>query len=539
MKTKLSVIVPTVNAAEELDLALRSLQQNSDHDIELIVVVDPDQKTGRVNQNILKVCQQNGVKAWVNETNLGPYGNWNKGAGLATSKWLIFATDDQYFAPHWDTNLLKSWAPKRLVAGQLVEPGIIPVYKTNIQTDFGTTPKEFKEKEFIAWCTARPHAGYRQDGFFIPLLIARDDFDSLGHYPEGGQFGTSAAVSHDYLFIQHALKRGYEFGTATDSYSYHFQGSSWKKKSLKPKIAAVVLTQNSEKYLAPCLKSLDWVNQIIVVDGGSTDQTLSLAKKYHSTIHPHTFKTFAQQRNYAISKTLDYDWVFMVDADEEVEASLAQELQSFAKDIYLDGVNVPRKNYIFGRWVEHTDWYPDLRLIFFRPKMVTYVADVHERAEFKGGHGSTATAQHNLIHHNYDTVEEFVTKNLLRYPREYAQVLDARGVTFSAPQMITTSLGEFMRRFFLTEGYKDGMTGLLLSLLMGIQNLVSYIYLWEIQGKKSELTTEETQAVFAQLKGKGSELAYWLASMAIDQSKGATKLLHRARRKAIKLFKAL
>jgi (heptosyl)LPS beta-1,4-glucosyltransferase len=225
--------------------------------------------------------------------------------------------------------------------------------------------------------------------------------------------------------------------------------------------------------------------------------------------------------------------------DEVVEKELASELQFFAKDIYLDGVSIPRKNYIFGRWIEHTDWYPDYRLVFFRPKMVQYTGDVHERVGFVKGNGTVAITKGNLIHHNYDTVHEFVVKNLIDYPLQYAKVLDDDKVKFNSQDLLGKPIAEFMRRFFLTEGYKDGMYGLVLSALMGVQTLVAYCYLWELQGKRKDLTTGETQAVFANLKGKGNELSYWLTTLAIDSSKGATKLLHRAKRKVFKLIKGL
>src|SRR3989339_429124 len=241
LPSKISVIIPTVNAHEELDLAIKSIKKNSDCSIEFVIVIDPDLNTGKVSGDILKVCKKHHVKAWVNKENLGPYGNWNRGAEVASTDWLVFATDDQYFAPHWDSHLLKYWQPKRLVSGRLIEPGIIPVYKTNIQRDFGVLPSEFKEKEFIAWCASRRATGYTQDGFFIPMLQNRADYDALGHYPTAGKFGTSTAVSNDYLYVQEALKKGYEFGTAENSYSYHFQASSWKKKTLRPTIVAVIL----------------------------------------------------------------------------------------------------------------------------------------------------------------------------------------------------------------------------------------------------------------------------------------------------------
>lgn len=537
--TKISVIIPTVNAWQELDLAIASIKKNSDCEIEFVIVVDPDMGTGKVNEDILKVCKKHGVKAWVNKENLGPYGNWNRGAEVATTPWLVFATDDQYFAPHWDSNLLKYWQPKRLIAGRLIEPGIIPVYKTNIQADFGVLPSEFKEKEFIAWCKNRKATGYTKDGFFIPMLQKREDYDALGHYPVAGKFGTSTAVSNDYIYVQAALKKGYQFGTAEDSYSYHFQASSWKKKTLKPTIAAIVLAKNEENDLGKCLKSLSWVTEIYVVDSGSTDKTLSIAKKYGAKIFSRDFDNFSAQRNFALSKVGSFNWVIMVDADETVEPGLAKELQFFAKDIYLDGVSIPRKNYIFGKWIQHSDWYPDYRLVFFRPKMVQYEGDVHERVNFIKGNGTVATASGNLLHHNYDTISEFVIKNLVDYPLQYAKVLDSEHIKFTPLDLLGKPMGEFMRRFFLTEGYKDGLYGLVLSALMGVQTLVAYCYLWEIQGKREDLTTEETRAVFANLKGKGSELSYWLTTLAIESTTGATKLIHRARRKAIKLIKGL
>jgi cellulose synthase/poly-beta-1,6-N-acetylglucosamine synthase-like glycosyltransferase len=145
------------------------------------------------------------------------------------------------------------------------------------------------------------------------MLQAREDYDALGHYPVAGKFGTSTAVSNDYLYVQAALKKGYEFGTAEDSYSYHFQASSWKKKTLKPRVAAVVLTKNEEADLDNCLKSLSWVTDIIIVDSGSTDKTLDIAKKYKAKIFSHDLDNFAMQRNFALSKVALYNWVIMVD----------------------------------------------------------------------------------------------------------------------------------------------------------------------------------------------------------------------------------
>lgn len=536
---KLSIIIPTVNASDELDLALKSLKKNSTHPLEYLVLVDPDQKTGKLSEAILKVCKKHDLTPIINKKNLGPYGSWNKGAKLASSDYLVFATDDQYFAPHWDTELFRAHKPKRLVAGRLVEPGIIPVYQTNIKLDFGVIPAEFKESDFVAWCETQKISGFVQGGFFIPMLISRADFTQLGDYPTVGTFGTRGAPSNDYAYLQRALSQGYEFGTASGSFSYHFQGSSWKKKTLKPKIAAVVLTKNNEATLASALASLAWVNEIHLIDAGSTDKTEAIAKKYGAKFHSRAFDNFAAQRNFGLSKVSSFDWVLMLDSDEEVESELSAELESAAKDIYLDGVMVKRKNYIWGKWIQYTDWYPDERLVFFRPKSVEFVSGVHERANFIRGNGATMSSTYHILHHNYETVAEFITKNLLTYPSAYAQELKNQGVSFSVFSMFETSLAEFMRRYFLTRGYKDGMHGFLLSILMGMQQLVSYIYLWELTGKESNFTVTDLKSLMTKLRHKLPELAYWLQTVAIEQSRGAKKILAKVVRKTNTLINHL
>jgi len=536
---KVSVIIPTVNAWEELDLAISSIKKNSDFEIDFCIIVDPDMNTGKVNPDILKVCQKHHLKAWVNKDNLGPYGNWNRGAEVAVTDWLIFATDDQYFPPHWDSNLVKYWQPKRLIAGRLVEPGIIPVYRCNIKKDFGVLPSEFQEKEFNTWVARQPDTGFVEDGFFIPMLQHRSDYDRLGRYPTEGKFGTSTAVSNDVLYVQAALKKGYEFGTAADSYSYHFQASSWKKKTLKPRIAAVVLTHNEQADLPACLQSLNWVNDIFVIDSGSTDKTKEIATKHGAKIYQRRLDNFAAQRNFALTKTAGYDWVLMVDADEVVEKKLAGELQFFAKDIYLDGVKIPRKNYIFGKWIKHTGWYPDYHMWFFRPKIVRYEGGVHELPKFIKGNETVATAQSHLIHHNYDSVAEFIEKNFIYYPQREAQDLQKKGYKLNVQDIIEVPIQEFFQRFFKWEGYKDGLYGLILSVLMMGSTLAKYAYVWELQGKPKNLTNSDTRALFVKLRSRAGELSYWLTTMAIEKSVGVKKYLYRAHRKALKIVKGL
>lgn len=535
----LSIIVPTVNAVPELDLALKSLEQNTSLSHEIIVIVDPDKKTGRLNPAILKICREHSLTPHQNKKNLGPYGNWNLGATLAKGEYLVFATDDQYFAPNWAEALVHAHRPRRLVAGQLVEPGIIPVWRTNIRADFGTTATEFREADFITWCQKQPARGYKQDGFFIPLLIHKTDFARLGPYPTEGEFGTQSAVSNDDHYLQRAQKLGYEFGTAQDSYSYHFQASSWKKKSLHPKIAALVLTYNEATALPACLESLAFVDHILVLDSGSTDETVKLAQKHAKVeVITHPFVDYGAQRNYGIERLAAYDWVLMVDADEVVTAPLATELESFAKDIYLDGVEIPRRNYIWGKWIEHADWYPDRRLVFFRPKLVRVQGAAHERVIFVKGNGMTSVASGHLDHHNYATVHEFVLKNLVTYPEYVAATESTTWPALHAHDFVAKPLAEFFRRYFLCEGWRDGVHGFVLSVLMGMQAYLITVYMWEQRGL-SPIPDLEKRTLRRLLARKAAEWDYWWATVGVASSRGLKQWHHRLTRKWLKTIKAL
>lgn len=536
---KVSTIIPTVNATDELALTITSIKNNSDLEHEIIIVVDPDIKSGRIENKIIDICKAENVRFLINDSNLGPYGSWNKGAKYSSHDWIIFATDDQYFAPGWDSSLIKSWKSKSLVSGRLVEPGVIPVFKSNIKKDFGTSSMDFEEKDFLEWVSAQKEEGVMEGGFFIPMLQKKSDFQKLGGYPTSNDFGTSMATSNDISYIDKAKDKGYKHITALGSYSYHFQASSWKKKSLKPKVAAIILTHNSERHIKKTLDSLAWVNKIVIVDSGSTDSTLTIAKKYSPTVYKHALADFSSQRNYAIGKTKDYDWVLMVDSDEEIEKDLSDELISFSKDIYLDGVYIPRMNYIFGKWVRHSDWYPDHRLVFFRPDSVVYTSKVHERAEFKDRKSRSAYANNHIIHYNYESIDQFLQKNLISYPKLYAMDMYKKQSDFRPIDLIREPLKEFMRRYFLTEGYRDGVHGLILSLFMAAQSLATYSYLWELKGSKEDFESADLRLMRKSLRKEIGEFKYWLLSTKIDNSKGLTKVSSRIMRKIHKTLQKL
>ncbi|KUK83678.1 MAG: glycosyl transferase family 2 [Microgenomates bacterium 39_6] len=522
-KPGFSIIIPTYNADQELSLTLASLRKNSRLDNQIIIVVD-QLKEGGVSQEILSVLAQFGIKPIVNQENLGPYKNWNLGAKAADKDWLVFATDDQYFAPDWDKALWDFKKRKRLLTGQMVEPGIIPVWKTNIRKDFGHNPQEFREKDFLAFVKEKTVSGLADDGFFIPLVVFRTDFDRLGGWPTKGQFGTRDAPANDIAFIDKAKKVGFEFKRALNSFSYHFQGSSWRRKRAAKGISVVIISRHEEAKINEVLDSVnDWASEIVIVlNNKKFGNVAPAAKKFGAQVYYRIFDDYSSQKNFAISKAKG-DWILSLDADEVVSAKLAAELQRASQDLSYNGYYLPRKNIIFGRAIQHAGWYPDYQLRFFVKGYGQFSKIIHERVTVRGGVGYLKSP---LVHYNYQTVSGFISR-LNRYTDAEAEQLVTSGYKFSSLDLLSRPTEEFLRRFFAQEGWKDGLHGLALSLLMAFYTLTIYLKVWETVG-----FTKEPLPSRKNLRSIGKEVNFWWQTFLIEnETNSVKKFFRRLKRK--------
>ncbi len=136
--------------------------------------------------------------------------------------------------------------------------------------------------------------------------------------------------------------------------------------SLMEKITVAIITKNEERNIRDCLESVKWADEIVVVDNGSTDHTLSICKEYGARIFQEEWKGYSGQKNSAIEKAGN-EWVLNLDADERVSPELRQEMQKCLEENQgVDGYWIPRKNFFLGRWIRYCGWYPDLNLRLFR-----------------------------------------------------------------------------------------------------------------------------------------------------------------------------
>lgn len=247
-----------------------------------------------------------------------------------------------------------------------------------------------------------------------------------------------------------------------------------------PTVTTVVLARNEARHIQPCLIALRWADRRLVLDSGSVDRTPTLALAEGVEVVTRPFRNFADQRNAALD-LVETPWVLFVDADERVTPALAEEIRqvvSYAGPDAPVGYWIPRHNYIFGRLTRGGGWWPDYQLRLFRVAMGRYDPDraVHELVVLNGPAGKLTQP---MVHLNYETMQQFRRKQA-EYTTLDASILRAAGLRPRPHNFILQPLREFTRRFIQLRGYRDGLHGLRMALLMAVYEWVKYVKLWRL-----------------------------------------------------------
>ena len=277
-----------------------------------------------------------------------------------------------------------------------------------------------------------------------------------------------------------------------------------------PKISVVINTWNEEKNIKRCLESVKWADEVIVVDM-SEDKTLEIAKKMGAKVFSHKYTFYVEPaRNFAISK-VNGDWIFILDADEEVSPSLAKTLQKLAKNKKgLTYFRLPRKNLIFNKWIKHSRWWPDYNIRFFKKGNVCWSEKIHS-VPLTSGEGTDLEAKeiNAITHYHYQTISQYLER-LIRYTEIQAKDLIDSGYKFDWRDMLKKPMGEFLSRFFAGEGYRDGLHGLVLALLQSFYELVKYLRVWE----KEKFPDQEIKGYQEVLEENVNDYLHWQACSA-------------------------
>ncbi len=271
-------------------------------------------------------------------------------------------------------------------------------------------------------------------------------------------------------------------------------------------LSVVIITFNEEANIGRTLESVqplvaDGKGEIIVVDSGSTDRTVEIAKSFGAKVFVEEWKGFAAQKNSGIDKASG-DWILSLDADEELERDLPQlilyvtsEPKPHPKQELLtamgwnlsradvDGCWIRRRNKFMGRWIEHGGFWPDPKLRLFRRGAGRFEHRlVHEDVCVEGKIGRIISGA--IVHHSYPTLSDYI-EHMNRYSSLGAEMVVAKGkVRFSFINIVLRPLFTFIYNYFFRLGFLDGREGLLLHLYHAVYVSWKYAKAWEISRKK-------------------------------------------------------
>lgn len=246
------------------------------------------------------------------------------------------------------------------------------------------------------------------------------------------------------------------------------------------KISAIVLTKNSEKMIGDCLKSLSWVDEVLVVDSGSTDKTKKITEAYKNAKFFVKRNGFSQKRNFGAKKALG-EWLLYIDSDERVSSALQKEIESKIRisKSTLIGFAIPRKNILLGREMKYGGWWPDyvLRLIK-KDALVRWEGELHEQPKVKGKVGKL---KNPMIHITHRTLSEMVEKTNEWSEIEAKLLFKSGHPKMNLLRFMTAGWREFWYRGVKKMGFLDGAIGVIEIIYQTFSRMVTYTKLWEMQ----------------------------------------------------------
>lgn len=251
------------------------------------------------------------------------------------------------------------------------------------------------------------------------------------------------------------------------------------------RLSVVLTTLNEERNIDRCLGSVGWADEIVVVDSFSTDRTVEKAKGYTTKVYQHEYPGSSRQVERGINYSAS-EWVLVIDADEEVTPELREEIRAvLAAQSTHSGFEIPRKAYAFGKWIEHSGWFPDYQFRLFRKN--GYRAN-HQ--EVHGGFeavGTKGRLNGLLLHHTYETIYSYVQKM-----NDYTSLQVSNKLGAQSPaqvkwhKLFLSPFSHFLTMFVSRKGYKDGCHGFVLALLDATYTFLLYAKLWEYGYRQRE-----------------------------------------------------
>lgn len=236
-----------------------------------------------------------------------------------------------------------------------------------------------------------------------------------------------------------------------------------------------MITQNEAHNIEACLRSVQFADQLVVLDSGSTDATLQIARSMGAEVGTSPdWQGFGIQKNRALALA-NSDWVLSLDADERVTPELQAEIRATLAAPAFDVYSFPRLSSYCGQYMRHSGWYPDRVTRLFRRDAARFSDDlVHEKIITSGQVGQLRSP---LLHESFRSLEAVLDK-ANRYSSAGAQSLLDKGKTASVGKALGHGLWAFIRTYFLRLGFLDGRMGLVLAISNAEGTYYRYLKLW-------------------------------------------------------------
>lgn len=249
------------------------------------------------------------------------------------------------------------------------------------------------------------------------------------------------------------------------------------------KISVTVITKNEEANIERCLRSVPFADEIVVVDSGSDDRTMELARQFTDRVVFHKWEGHVRQKQYAVDIAA-HDWILSLDADEEIGPPLAALIKAVKRDgPRHDAYTVRRKTHYLGKWIEHSGWYPDTRIRLFDRRRARWGGyDPHDEVVCDGTVGALAG---DLLHYSYRDMAHHL-RTINNYTSIMADRFYEKGKRASIADLLFRPPYAFVKKYFFQLGLLDGAHGLIVCLLSAYYVFCKYAKLWEKQRNASQ-----------------------------------------------------
>jgi glycosyltransferase involved in cell wall biosynthesis len=255
-----------------------------------------------------------------------------------------------------------------------------------------------------------------------------------------------------------------------------------------PRVTVTIITKNEAAHIGAAIDSASWADEIIVVDSGSTDDTMALAAAKGVRVESRSWTGWVDQKNFAASLAAN-DWIFSLDADERITPALAHEVKGLLSgDPPCAAYKVPRVTFHLGRWIRTTDFYPDFQTRLYDRRAARWDGQyVHESVKARG---PVSRLSQELQHYSYTDLRDHLDR-INAYSSLAARQMYERGRRARAFDLFAQAPAAFLRNYLLRRGILDGSAGLVLSMVNAYSVFLKFAKLWELQRNVMERTSSD------------------------------------------------